>query len=282
MHPRPRTAVAVLAAAFLVTVSCVTALAKTTIETDHASAGDVSATLTYRQDLMSAVAPYSDLRLEITRDGTLRYDAAVDSPICGTACWPAGPKALNLVDLAGNGEPDVLVNVYSGGEHCCNAVVIHAFTPATDTYSTINHTWGDPGYELEQLAGGRQLELVSADDRFAYSFAAYAFSGLPLQIWRLQGARLIDVTRDYRGKIRADAKRWWSAYSSARKGEFGLGYLAAWAADEYNLGRGATVTAQLQALANAHELRSSPGFGPGGARFIALLNSFLRKTGYIK
>ncbi|MGA2471243.1 MAG: hypothetical protein ABSG64_11190 [Solirubrobacteraceae bacterium] len=281
MGHRLTTAVAVLVAGLAVGTSCADALARATRETDHVASGNVSATLTYVRNLDNIVAPYADLHLTIARGGKTLYNAAVDVPLCGTMCWPGGLKALSMRDLEGNGQPDVLLNTYSGGEHCCNGVEIFLYAPSKRTYVSVFHVWGDPDYKLEHLDGSRQLEFVSADDRFAYAFAAYAYSGLPLQIWRLAGTRLIDVTRDYPALIRADARNWWSGYWPARKTRFALGGLAAWAADEYNLGEGATVTAQLESLEKAHELRSSAGFGPGGSGFIAQLHSFLRQTGYI-
>ena len=259
------------------------ALARQSLTVEHAAFGEVAAVLSYRHDPSDVVTPYSALRLSITRDGMRLYDAPVSGPICGTDCWPAGPNALHVIDLGGSGEPDVLVDLYSGGEHCCYVDDIHVYRPTTHSYLTIGHIWGDPGYTLERLGGPRkQPELVSADDRFAYSFAAYAFSALPVQIWRLTGVRLLDVTRDYPAQIRPDAKRWWRSYYAARKTDFGLGFLAAWAADEYNLGAGARVDATLAQLRAAHELRSTPGFGPGGAGFTAHLDRFLRQTGYIQ
>jgi hypothetical protein len=256
------------------------AMARSKTETEHASNGDVSATFSYRYDASSVVAEYADLRLRISRAGKALHDGSVSAAICGGSCWPASSDALSVLDVEGSGEPDVLLNLYSGGAHCCYLVQVFRYDPTERTYEKIEHVWGDPGYALKRLDKGGPLEFVSADDRFAYEFAAYAFSGLPLEIFQLRDGRFIDVTREYPKLIGRDAAGWWKSYLAGAKGSFALGYLAAWAADEYNLERRADVAQTLKRLKAAHELRSSSGFGPGGSAFIAHLERFLAQAGY--
>jgi hypothetical protein len=247
---------------------------------EHESAGNVTATFTYRHAVKNEVSPYSAAHLTIARAGRTLHDAAVHSSFCGSFCWPAGTGALQVRDVEGDGEPDVLLNLYSGGEHCCNLTQLFHYDTATASYVTVEHVWGDPGYKLQQLGGSGPVEFVSADDRFAYAFAAYAFSGLPIEIFRVSDGAFVNVTREYPALITTDAAGWWKSYRESRHTRYGLGYLAAWAADEYNLGDSAGVATTLRQLAGANELRSIPGFGAGGTGFIAHLDHFLAKDGY--
>ena len=121
--------------------------------------------------------------------------------------------------------------------------------------------------------------FISADDRFAYRFAAFAFSGLPLQIWSVASGRFVDVTRRYPSRVAADARRWWRIFRANVRRHLGDGALAAWAADEELLGRGAAMRAALAAQERLGALRNDGG-GPGGAAFIRALERFLARTGY--
>jgi hypothetical protein len=246
---------------------------------EHASAGNVSATFSYRHDVKNEVSPYSAAHLTISRDGRLLHDAFVHSGFCGRYCWPGTPP-LRVADVEGDGEPDVLVDLYSGGSHCCYLTRLFRYDSASGAYSVTEHIWGDPDYRLKRLDASGPIEFVSADDRFAYEFAAYAFSGLPIEIFRVSGGVFVDVTREYPALITADAAVWWKSYRESRHTRYSLGYLAAWAADEYNLGQSAMVAATLERLASADELRGIPGFWAGGSGFITHLDHFLAKDGY--
>jgi hypothetical protein len=241
----------------------------------------VSATLSYRHDAKNAVEPFSDLHLTIARFGKPLYRAAVANTACGTMCWPNLPDALRVADVEAEGRPDVLLNLYTGGAHCCNVTDVFRYDAAHDDYSSLLHVWGDPGYSLERLDAGNAYDFVTYDDRFAYEFTAFAFSGLPLQILRLDGGRFIDVTRGHPKLVAPAASEEWRYYLDNRSDATGLGFLAAWAADEYLLGAGNEVAKELGQLERAGQLRSSdPRIWPAGARFVARLDGFLRKTGY--
>jgi hypothetical protein len=250
-------------------------------ETVRAAGGDIAATLTYLHAPNSDVAPFKDLRLTIAREGKTLYNAAVDNPACGALCWPNLPGPLAVRDVEGDGRPDVLLNLYTGGAHCCNVTDLFRYDAAAHDFASVLHIWGDPGYSLERLGTGSAYEFVTADDRFAYEFTAFAFSGLPLQVLRVLDGRFVNVTRSYAKLVAADAVGQWKNYLENRSDGTGLGFLGAWAADEYDLGRSATVAETLGDLERADELRSSdPGIWVGGAKFVAALDRFLRKTGY--
>lgn len=254
------------------------ALAATVTHTRSASSGTTAATLTWRTS--TSLEPYSDVRLAIRRGGQVLLDRRVHALLCGTLCWPGfarGAATLAVRDVEGDGSPDVMLSLYSGGAHCCYIEQVYRYDPGTQTYAVVQRLFGDPPARLT-LIGGASV-FVSADDRFAYRFAAYAFSGLPLQIWSVAGGRFADVTRRYPARVAADAKRWWKVFTANIRQHLGDGALAAWAADEELLGRGAAMRSTLAAQQRLGTLGNDGG-GPGGAAFIRALERFLAQTGY--
>jgi hypothetical protein len=150
---------------------------------------------------------------------------------------------------------------------------VYRLNAAASGYTTSSHNFGDPGFRLKDLDGDGRPEWVTGDDAFAYTFTAYAFSGLPVQILRYSAGTFSDVTNGFPAQIQTDAVRWLKRYRHARHAKDGtqLGVLAAWAADEYRLGR------RAQALSYLHS-EARKGFVK--ARFVRRLDHFLRKRGY--
>jgi hypothetical protein len=271
-----------LAATALATLAAAAPATAATTGTQTASLGPVTATVTYQSAPSSAVAPYSDVALTITRSGATLYSVAVDSKLCGTECWPDHPDApfLHVVDLNDDGQTEVVLDLYSGGAHCCSLDEVYSINPTTGAVSQAEHVWGDPEGTLEDLSHDGRLEFVSADDRFAYTFDAYAFSGLPIQIERFNGSTFTDVTDAYPALIAPDAKQWYADYRENIGSHEGLGFLAAWAADEDRLGHASLVARVLARENRLGHLRSDGAPWKGGRAYINELQRFLVKAGY--
>ena len=118
------------------------------------------------------------------------------------------------------------------------------------------------------------------DDRFAYEFTPYAWSALPLQVWSFHEDRFVNVTTTYPKAIAADASRLFKGFEQARREREGNGLIAAWAADQYELGHGSLVRSVLAREERHNRLRSRERYGPSGAAFVRALNRFLTRTGY--
>jgi hypothetical protein len=248
--------------------------------------GTVGAQLGYQEGIGGNL-PYFDLRLQITRAGESFYEQPVSSRHCGGGCVPepigAGPtksSPLAVGDLEANGQPAIVLELSTGGAHCCSIVQIFSFDPGTMTYRSVERDFGDPGALVTDLAGDGRLELESADDRFAYEFTAYAYSGLPLQVWSFREGRFADVTRQFPTAIAADAARQFKGFLANRRQGYGLGLIAAWAADQELLGHDGQVRATLAREARNGRLRSRGHYGPSGHAFVAGLLRFLTRTGY--
>ena len=89
------------------------------------------------------------------------------------------------------------------------------------------------------------------------------------------------MTRAYPAQVSDDAAQWLRAYDSARRqhGPKDLkGVIAAYVADEYLLGDGATAEAFLTTARQGGDLG---GFGGSAARFVTRLHQFLGARGYL-
>jgi hypothetical protein len=251
-----------------------------------ASEGGVSAALTYKEGLGGPL-PYFDLELSISSSGTSFYEQPVSSRYCEGGCIPeelsgesGKPSSVAVADLEDNGQPQVVLQLNTGGAHCCTIVQVFSFDPGVMAYRSVEHDFGDPGALLTDLAGDGRLELESADDRFAYAFSSYAYTGLPLEVWRFEEGRFVNATKEFPAAIATNAAGYLKGFRANRRQGHGLGAIAAWAADEELLGHGALVRQTLNREARLHNLRSTEGFGPSGRAFVAKLERFLKKTGY--
>jgi hypothetical protein len=248
-----------------------------------ASAGLVTATFTFQ----GKVPNFRGLSLTIARGGTVVYDQPVVSKFCANLCWP-GPAvaakrpAVQVVDLEHTGDPDVVLNLYSGGAHCCTVLEIFSFNAGTSSYVETERVFGDPDARIVDLSHDGRFEFLTADDSFAYRFTDFAASGLPIEIVSFAGGEFTDVTRNYPALVAKDAAFWLKAFKSqARQGyPDSVGVIAAWAADEDLLGHSKLVGRYLRAQAAAGHLNAAGGVG--GTRFVADLRKFLRRRGYLR
>jgi hypothetical protein len=251
-----------------------------------AQQGIVRAVLTYREGLGGPL-PYFDLKLSITRSATSYYEQPVSSHFCPSGCEPetiagAPPKGESVAvsELEGNEQPNVVLGLSTGGAHCCTVVQVFSYDPGTMTYGVSEHDFGDPGALLRTLEGYPRPVFESGDDRFAYEFGFYAESAFPLEVWGFQEGRFSNVTRSFPKQIAAQAASLFKGFLAGRRRGEGLGAIAAWAADEDELGHSALVASVLAREQRHHELRSRERYGPSGAAFVKALGRFLKKTGY--
>ena len=249
----------------------------------RASSGAVSADLSYHERNGS----FARLNIFVRRHGVL----ALARPLSRFACRNCATYGyetvfdshpLTIRDLDGDGEPEVLVNLYTGGAHCCFWTAILRYDG--HGYRGTAVLWGDPGYELVDLDRDGRPELRTADDRFAYQFTSFAGSVLPVQVRRYDHGKITDVTNDFPWLVRREADALWAEYLKDRGQPDAdmRGLLAAWLADEYRLGRADDGWKQIEVAYRRGEL-SAPrvdAVWPAGRKYLSALRRFLVKTGY--
>jgi len=158
---------------------------------EQATADGVRAVFSY---YVGANGGYSDLRVSIYRSGHLALTSLLpfrDYDPLGHVLFAKPEQSIRVARLTPGGEPTVIVDLYTGGTHCCADSLLYVYTPNSRSYRRVNHLWGNAFYQLRDLSGDGSLEFLSADaDRFAYTFASFGSSFFPVQVWQLEGTAL--------------------------------------------------------------------------------------------
>jgi hypothetical protein len=246
--------------------------------TETATSGVVTATLSY--DHAKGSAEWRNLLLTITRDGQQAFSgdptfAACESPFCAPGGY-TDRGSVSAQDLDGDGEPEVILDLYTGGAHCC--VVSRFYRWAGTGYVPADRNFGDPGYRIEDLDGDGVKELITADYRFGYAFTAFAFSLMPVRVYDLRAGQWQLVTQRFPELIGKDAAAAWRYFRKTGKLGEPRGAIAAWAADRFLLGKKASTRRTLDRLARQRRLRGE--FPTGQRKFVSTLLKFLAKRGY--
>jgi hypothetical protein len=187
---------------------------------------------------------------------------------------------LRIIDLDGDKEPEILLDIFSGGAHCCSYSTIYKYDPLQDIYTTFIHNWRDTGYRLSDLNGNGSLEFVSRDMRFAYHFSSFAASRFPSRIWEFRQGKLLDVTKSFPQPVKEQADELWYEYTLRYGGLIGwqggvntrnaIALLAAYMANQYLLNQEQNGWHQVQESLQISDF--SFGF--------SWIQNFLRSTGY--
>ncbi len=256
--------------------------------------------------------------VRVTYTGTLGHAPGLPMATGGTLAVAAGPRRLSLPGLtfvdgagllptAGDDQlcvlrfgrealPELLLQPYTGGAHCCTLPVLYTYAARARGYrltarATLTEAaqpagrmppYNPNGGLAPRLEQGH-LVLVTNDGRFPYMFACFACSAAPILLMSDTGGRFTNVTRRYPAAIAADARTLWTAVTQdlASHTEI-LGVLPAWVADQCSLGRSAPAFAAVGRLERAGDLSAKlgPGFDGTGAAYVRNLRSFLTRAGY--
>jgi hypothetical protein len=242
--------------------------------------GTVKASLTFSERAFL----FEKLRVRVVRSGRTALNAPIERLGC-LACRDARPVDVKIRDLDG-GEPEVLLDLYTGGAHCCSVTLILRWDPTARKYRSTLGYWGNFGSELADLDGDGHPEFSASDERFVYTFTAYVYSVAPIQIWSFRGGKLVDVTRRFPGLVEKDAASILSAYRRDRgkKDTDVRAVVAAYVAEQHLLGRPGEGRRLLDLALKRGDL--GPGktlLGwPAGRAFVAELMRDLKKWGYIR
>jgi hypothetical protein len=246
---------------------------------ERARSGLVEAVFSYSYDRVKF--RFTKQRLTIRRSGAIRFAAQLrQPPDGGLNAQPAGyfsrRRSVSITDLDGDGEPEVLLDLYWGGAHCCWYTQIYRYVPSTGRYRPTVHVWGNFSYVPADLDHDGREELVTRDNRFSYVFGSFADSRWPLLVLRYRLGRLTVVTRSYPSEITRDANALWSAALKRPADESNQGFVAAWAADECLLGHCGLAFRKIDKLSRSGRIHGERD----RLAFETRLRSFLHRTGY--
>jgi hypothetical protein len=260
--------------------------------TETASNGTVTAQLSYVKRTRGRgdrqFDEYTNFRVKITRAGAVLYDEPVGEP-CDQFCTPTESaltgKHVGLRDLNGDGDPEAVVDLFTGGANCCVLVLAFGYDVAANTYRRATLDTGG-GFVVRDLDRDHALELVGDDFRFRGLFTCGACGPRPIRIWHWGLTRFQVVTTQFPGKIRDHARRMRRFYLRVRKRDeaaFVKGALTPLAADLcllHRCGRGFRV---VRGAIRRGELdrRSIFDVSPLGTNYLRALKRFLRRTHYL-
>jgi hypothetical protein len=267
-----------IAAAACVAAGALFVPAAAQAKTETVTSGGVTATFTYHK----ASFGYKGLTLAISRGGKVRYTGAVNVTAgpagCGPLCWPgnvSGGKSVHVLDLNHNGAKEVVLDLFSGGAHCCFYEQVYYANGSTYKHAT--RFFGDPGTAIADLRHNGRLEFDSNNPYFSSLYTSFAASGFPIQILTFRQGKFHDVTRNYPTLIAQNAADLLKGFK--KHYDDGEGLIAAWTADEYMLGRKPQALAYLNAQAKAGHLNALDSSLKGQA-FVLQLQKDLKKLGY--
>lgn len=249
--------------------------------TETASAGNVTATIAWD----AAEYGIANGRLKIDRAGVTAFNAAIPDVLCDGCITSVVEENHNVEvrDLDGDGEPEVLVNGYTGGAHCCVLLGIWDYRAPAGIYGAVVRNFGSSSFNLIDLDGDGRPELQTDDVRFEDLFSSHAASFPPpriLSYGRPNGvARFKDVTKRFPAIIRrnaAEAKKLFKEFSARDGITDAGGVVSAYVADQYLLGRGQVGLRELDRQAKKGIL----GTRKQAKAFRKRLLGFLHRFGY--
>ena len=269
------------------------AAAATKTKTETASSGQVTASLTYHYKT-SRYGPtdFSNARVSVTRQGVQLVNETLgkECPYCTP--WPAsgaqkGVSSVKVRDLDADGQPEVLIDLFSGGANCCWYTESYRFDENLNRYvkKLLRPGLSFP-YTLQDIDRNGIPEFKSVDYRFAYKYGSNVDTPRPLRIFNWNAGKLVDVTIAFPRLAARDAADMYKGYLKYRKSKNVnvRGLLAAYLADSYNARNGRTAWSRVVAAYHRGEVnRRFPGEnGPFGRAYLKSLRSFLKKLGYLR
>jgi hypothetical protein len=98
-------------------------------------------------------------------------------------------------DLDGDGDPDVVIEGYSGGAHCCWTYWIFSVGKSPRLLARF---YNERPISFEKIEGHTGITLATLDGRFDYfDGMCHACSPFPSVYLRLEGSRIVDISTEY-------------------------------------------------------------------------------------
>ena len=123
-------------------------------------------------------------------------------------------------DLTGEGHPDAVIRVFTGGAHCCFSTIVYDLgpTPVKVLETPLSNCDG----RFEDLDGDGVAEFLTCDDLFAYTYCAYAGSPAVQVVLRYEpGTGYVPDSPAFADLYAAAIEQHTGQAESARPGEMG-------------------------------------------------------------
>jgi hypothetical protein len=232
-------------------------------------AGSVKAVLSYER---SASAPrFRDVRLKVFHNGTRVHNESIArDQVDDQVLAEQTEQAFQVRDLDLDGTPEIMVDLFTGGAHCCTYSQIYRFDASLGRYQAMQHKWGNSFYQLADFDQDGRPEFQSRDDRFTGKFTSFAASANPMQIWHYDHGKMVDRTRDYPVPVEASAHQHLLAMQRLGAAHNAKGVVAAYMADRHTLNQ----------ASDSWQLMEKLYQGDDREQFFHAVEQFLQQTGY--
>jgi hypothetical protein len=203
---------------------------------DATSAGGlIYANLSWKGD----VSGPQDATLMIRHGAVTLFNQTIPDVVCNDGCVLSGKGDMGVMDMDGDGEPEVFVVAGTGGADCCSQMGIYDAQPSGGYGQTVLDSGGG-NFGLHDEDGDGVIDISAEDLRFEGEFTDEADSFLPPVIYHFlhqDGKPVVaDVTREFPDDIRFNATAAKFDFRKFHRGQDGAeGYVAAYVADQYLL-----------------------------------------------
>jgi len=226
----------------------------------------------YQESKASIVAP----RLKITHTGQILFNEPIVVEGQETFAKIVTPLA---VDLDGDWEAEVVIDVATKDIKGLNYSVIYKYDPETKKYRQIVHGWDNFAYgrTVKDIDKDGSLEFLTYDNRFSSKFVAGDGTLGPIKIWKFKDGQIVDVTTQFKDIVYSNATKLWQQYDElrhSRKKDPSLQrvLLAAYLGDKYTLGQAEEA---WKLIKESYRYRDHK-------KYFELLKTFLDESGYTK
>jgi len=158
--------------------------------------------------------------------------------------------SVELAEVTGEGLPELIVNAYSGGAHCCNTVSIFSLQDG-EVITLSSGDWGSGGLALVRDSDGDgKVELTLVKIYEYIDGLCFACSPVVWRTYVWNDGLFVDVTNRYPGPTQKMAQDALAALVKAldlesASGSELTGYAATYWTNSYALGRGEAAWAWL-------------------------------------
>ena len=105
---------------------------------------------------------------------------------------PQTGESIETKDITGDGIPELIMGVWSGGAHCCFSIILFSLGEELKKIAVIEGV--DSSFEFKDFEGDGIYELVGRDWTFAYWETSFANSPAPQVVLRYQHGKYVLAT----------------------------------------------------------------------------------------
>lgn len=147
--------------------------------------------------------------LQITRGENEVHLLPINHPYISLPIPFDNVTILAVQDLDNDDEPEIILDIFTPGSNCCTNIFVFFYDQGAETYKSgdfLSTIWSISP-KLVDIQNDNYPEFVTRNPHHPW-LAPPAASVGPIQIYRFDDGRFIDVTLDYPDLILEDANMW--------------------------------------------------------------------------